>query len=77
MSEDTRCQGFRRHGGALTFGPPVWEQCENEGVVMLTVLQDGEKETLPACNECWQECIDRGVKIEKVAPIVKSKEEKA
>lgn len=74
-----RCEGWRRKGGAFTFGPVVWKQCSNEASVMLTVLQKpkGEKkkirQVLPACPTCWQECIDTGIEIEKAAPIIKKK----
>lgn len=47
-----RCEGYRRYGGALTMGKPVWEQCKNDAVVMLTIAQE---ESLPACLVCWEE----------------------
>lgn len=52
-----RCEGWERHGEAFTFGPVKWIQYEQEAVVMLTVIQDGETETLPSCMEHWKECI--------------------
>jgi hypothetical protein len=64
-----RCEGWRRHGGAFTFGPVKWEQCESEGVVMIRFIEDGEERTLPACMECWQECIQTGVQIVEVTPM--------
>ena len=65
-----RCEGWRRHGGVWTFGPVKWEQCTNEAEVMLTVKQEGKKETLPACKTCWQEAIDNeGIEIISAAPI--------
>ena len=66
-----RCEGWRRTGGAFTLGPVVWNQCENEGEVMLTTKMKGEKkQTLPACKTCWQECIDKGIRILNVSPII-------
>lgn len=64
-----RCEGWRRHGGVLTFGLPKWEQCPENATVMLTFKRDGKTETLPACPRCWQECIDTGLKILKATPI--------
>ena len=62
-----RCEGWRRHGGAFTFGPVKWEQCENDATVMLTVIQDGKQTVQPACQECWQEGSDNEkIKVMKV-----------
>jgi hypothetical protein len=63
-----QCQGYRRHGGAFTFGPVTWKQCTNDAIVMLTVKQE-KAERLPACNDCWKECIEKGIKIIKAEPI--------
>lgn len=60
-----RCEGWRRTGGAFTLGPVRWDQCENDGYVLLEV--DGKK--MPACAECWKECRDKGVVIQSVSPI--------
>lgn len=65
-----RCEGYRRHGGVFTLGPVTWEQCDNDATVTLTVVQDGEESTLPGCVTCWNECIERGIEIKSVAPIV-------
>jgi hypothetical protein len=64
-----RCEGYRRHGGAFTLGPVTWKQCTNDAVVSLVVVQDGKKETLPACMTCWNECISTGVTIKSVTPL--------
>lgn len=69
-----RCEGWRRYGGMMTFGPVEWKQCENEGVVMIKFERDGKEQTLPACMECWQECIDTKVHILEVIPIKKGNE---
>lgn len=58
-----QCEGWRRYGGAFTFGPVRWEQCKNEAVVILGVVQDGKTDEYPSCRVCWQECIDNGIKI--------------
>ena len=59
MSETSavRCEGWRRIGGAMSFGPPEWTQCENNAVVMLDVVQDKKREKLPACQTCLQEAL--------------------
>jgi len=64
-----RCEGWRRHGGAFTLGPVKWEQCPSEATVMLTVKQQGETQTMPACNTCWQECIENKIEIVSAEPI--------
>jgi hypothetical protein len=69
-----QCSGYRRRGGAFTFGPVTWEQCPNTGMVMLTVKQEDGETTEPACAKCWQECIDTGVTIVDVKPILPGKE---
>jgi hypothetical protein len=64
-----RCEGYRRYGGAFSFGPVTWEQCTREAVVMLTIIQKGKEETLPACVICWAECLNNGIEIVKAYPI--------
>jgi hypothetical protein len=64
-----RCEGWRRNGGVFTFGPVKWSQCKNDATVMIDLEQDGEQQTLPGCLECWQEAIDKGIKILSVRPI--------
>ena len=66
-----RCEGWHRTGGAFTLGPVTWHQCEKEGVVLLTVTQDGMKKVMPACQDCWQECLDSRIPILETKPIVK------
>lgn len=74
MIEDkNRCQGYVLPGSFMTFGPRTWQQCENQGIVMLTVIQNKKKETMPACAECWQRCIDNKIKIVSAVPIIKEK----
>lgn len=72
-----RCEGWRRNGGAFTFGPVKWSQCENNATVILEVVQE-EVEQLPACMVCWQEAIEKGIKINHAKPIqpVKDKPKK-
>ncbi len=54
-----RCEGWRRHGDAFSFGPPRWVQCEKDAIVLLSVKQEhGEDGTLPACESCWAEAVD-------------------
>ena len=74
-----KCEGQIRHGGAFTFGPVYWTQCENEPTVNLTIKRKGEKaQIMPACPSCWKKCIDGedidGLKIVKADPIEKGAE---
>ncbi len=65
-----RCEGFRRYGGAFTLGPVRWEQCRETATVMLTVKQDGETQTLPACPTCWEEARNtKGITVTDAKPI--------
>jgi len=65
-----RCEGWRRHGGAFTFGPVKWVQCPESATVMLTVKQAGEKQKLPACPKCWQEARNtKGIVVLDAEPI--------
>lgn len=64
-----RCEGWRRYGGAFTLGPVTWKQCKENGSVMLMVKQDNEVKTMPACQTYWQECIDNKVEIIKAKPL--------
>lgn len=64
-----RCEGWRRYGGVFTFGPVKWVQCKERGIVSLTVKQDGKTQTLPSCKTCWNEAIEKGIKITKATPI--------
>ncbi len=64
-----RCEGWRRYGGAFTFGPVKWAQCDNNAIVVLRVEQE-KIEELPACAECWQEALDNKMEILEVKPII-------
>lgn len=58
VSEERRCQGWRRQGGFMALDPVTWTQCSNEGIVMLHVSQEGEEPAaLPVCQECWKEAL--------------------
>lgn len=66
----TRCDGWRRYGGAFTLGPVKWEQCKNDATVLLTIEQDGEVlKDSPACAECWKEGREKGIKQLEAKPI--------
>lgn len=56
-------------------GTPVWEQCKEPGIVMLTINDKGDIRTLPACQTCWEECKSTGVEIIEVNPIPKEENE--
>jgi hypothetical protein len=65
-----RCEGYRRRGGAFTFGPVSWAQCENRAVVFVTIDQGGEiTKDCPCCLECWSEGIEQGIKQIDAKPI--------
>ena len=64
-----RCEGWRRYGGAFSFGPPKWVQCENEATVMMEVEQQEKVGKLPACMTCWKEAVDSKMKVISVEPI--------
>jgi hypothetical protein len=64
-----KCEGMRRYGGAFTLGPVRWEACKEPAEVMLTVKQEGEVETLPACKTCWKEVIENKIEVLKVEPL--------
>lgn len=65
-----RCEGWHRDGGAFSLGPVEWKQCKAEGTVMLTLSQDGEIEELPACQNCWNECLEtKGIEVLSSKPI--------
>ena len=58
-----RCEGYRRYGGAFALGPVTWRQCENEAVLVLTVMQEDEA-SFPACAICVNEAIQaRGITV--------------
>jgi hypothetical protein len=63
-----KCEGYRRRGGTFTLGPVVWEQCKGNAIVMLQTV--GNDKPLPACNICWQECVDSKIEIISVKPII-------
>ena len=65
-----RCEGWRRNGGAFSLGPVEWVQCEDRGDVMLKLNQGGEISELPACQHCWNECIQTtGIEVLSAKPI--------
>jgi hypothetical protein len=66
-----QCEGWRRKGGAFSFGPPVWTQCPNPAVVLVTLEQDKKVvENSPACLECWKEGVKLGLKQLGVTPVM-------
>lgn len=64
----TQCEGWRRKGGAFSFGPVTWSQCENEATVTLEVVQDGKSIAFPACFTCWSEAIAKEFEIASAEP---------
>jgi len=71
-----RCEGFIRHGGAFTFGPVRWNQCEAEADVMLTVIQDGAEQNFPACFSCWKRAVDWPlIEVKEARPLLPAEKE--
>lgn len=68
-----QCEGWRRYGGIFTLGPVKWKRCESVGVVLLKVRQTGVVKRVPACQECWNECIKNGIEIIEATPIIQKK----
>jgi hypothetical protein len=66
-----RCEGYRKYGGAFSFGPPVWEQCKENAIVELTIKQE-KTETFPACKTCWNEVLENKIKVVNVIPLKNS-----
>lgn len=64
-----RCDAWRRKGGAFTLGPPVWRQCENAAIVLLTIQQEDKLVDSPACVVCWEEGRQAGLKYLDVKPV--------
>lgn len=63
-----RCEGWRRTGGAFSLGPPTWSQCDNNATVMLDIEQE-DRQQMPACNMCWSEAKEVGLKIHNADPL--------
>lgn len=66
-----QCEGFRRKGGAFSFGSPSWKQCEEKATIYITVIQNGVEEKMPACPTCWKEAIEKE-SVEKEITITKT-----
>jgi len=72
-----RCEGWTRNGGAFSFGPVTWSQCDKNAEVMLKGTQsacdgtgDIEDFEMPACKSCWQIAIDTDhIEIVSAVPI--------
>lgn len=60
VEKPIRCEGYRRYGGAFSFGPPQWRQCTNHASVMIHVEQDGNNDSYPSCFECIDEILTHG-----------------
>lgn len=71
------CGGMRRYGGAFSFGPVQWVKCDQKPTVVIQIKQEeGLVENVPACTQCWKECIDKKMNILKVEPIIQNEETK-
>ena len=66
-----QCEGWRRTGGAFTFGPVQWDQCKNTPVAIIVIKQGGKQEKpMPACLTCWEECENtKGITVISAKPI--------
>lgn len=69
-----RCEGWRRTSIFQMGGTGRWEQCKAQGIVRLKFkdADSGKVKTLPACKECWAECLTSGITIIEARPIVDS-----
>ncbi len=65
-----KCDGWKSTGAFPFGGIPTMTRCNADAVVMLGIVQDGARDQYPACPDCWQEAIRRGVKIVHVWPIL-------
>lgn len=69
-TQTKQCEGWRRHGGAFTLGPVTWKQCTNPATVLLTVEQEQQRQTLPACPICWKEAAEnKDIKVIEAKPV--------
>ena len=65
-----QCEGWRRSGGAFSFGPVKWEQCKKDAVVELVVIQDKKETTIPSCMICWDKAMGNDkIKIKHAEPL--------
>ncbi len=65
-----RCEGWRRTGIFQMGGTGRWEQCKADAIVKLKFKNNfGKIQILPACQECWHECKETGVRIIKVTSL--------
>ena len=63
----TQCEGYRRTGGAFSFGPVKWAQCKEHAVFMLEFIQEKKEERMPACMTCLNEALHtNSIKITKI-----------
>lgn len=60
MSEHKQCEGWRRYGGAFTMGPPKWDRCGENAIVILRVESNSEEKDVLACLKCWKEAEKSG-----------------
>ena len=68
---EIQCNGWSR-GGIFTLGSPAkWVQCDNDAIVIMTVVQDGNITKEPACIKCWNTAISHHIEIVNVVPIIK------
>lgn len=59
-----QCDGWRRHGGLMTFGPVKWVQCTEEATVIIKIVQDNEETIMNACQHCLDEAKELNMKFE-------------
>lgn len=64
------CEGYRRYGGAFSFGPVKWVACEEKAIVRILVVQDGVEKGYNGCLQCWNECIaSKAITVIRAIPI--------
>ena len=68
-----KCEGYRKKGGLMAFGPVKWVRCKKSAIVLLTGTQGKNKKfKIPACITCWDEALSHeGIKILSTKPLKK------
>jgi len=63
-----RCEGYTKKSLALPKTHKIvkegkWVQCENDAVMKITVIQDGESKTFPVCKDCYELTMEHNIPI--------------
>ena len=58
-------------------GPAKWEQCRENATHMVTFIQEGKEQTMPACPTCIVEATTHKIKVVSSKTITQDRQEKA